>query len=88
MLKVEKFPWHEIPDDGGWKYGANLDYMKELSEYWVRDFDWNKHEAKINKYSNFKTNVENIDIHFIHEKGSGTKPNTIITYAWVAWISC
>jgi pimeloyl-ACP methyl ester carboxylesterase len=77
-LKVEKFPWHEIPDDGGWKYGANLDYMKELSEYWVRDFDWNKHEAKINKYSNFKTNVENIDIHFIHEKGSGSNPTPLL----------
>ena len=27
--KVKKYPWHEMPDDGGWQYGSNLDYMKE-----------------------------------------------------------
>ena len=26
--KVDKYPWHEMPDDGGWSYGANLGYMK------------------------------------------------------------
>jgi len=25
--KVKKYPWHEMPDDGGWEYGTNLDYM-------------------------------------------------------------
>ena len=27
--KVKKYPWHEMPNDGGWEYGTNLDYMKE-----------------------------------------------------------
>jgi len=31
--KVKKYPWHEMPDDGGWEYGTNLDYMKEISNY-------------------------------------------------------
>ena len=29
--RVAAYEWHEMPDDGGWAYGANLDYMKELS---------------------------------------------------------
>jgi len=29
--KVKKYPWHEMPNDGGWEYGTNLDYMKEIS---------------------------------------------------------
>ena len=29
--KVKKYPWHEMPDDGGWEYGTNLDYMKKIS---------------------------------------------------------
>ena len=33
-IKVANFPWHEMPDDGGWNYGTNLDYMKEISNYW------------------------------------------------------
>ena len=43
--KVKNYPWHEMPDDGGWKYGSNLDYMKEISNYWIKDFYWRKHEA-------------------------------------------
>jgi len=69
--RVSAFPWHEMPDDGGWDYGTNLDYMKELSDYWVSEFDWRKQEAHINRFSHFKVPIDGIDIHYIHEKGSG-----------------
>jgi len=76
--KVKNYPWHEMPDDGGWKYGSNLDYMKEISSYWIKDFDWRKHEAEINKFSNFITIVDDIEMHFIHEKGSGSTPTPLL----------
>ena len=76
--KVKNYPWHEMPEDGGWKYGSNLDYMKEISSYWIKDFDWRKHEAEINKFSNFTTVVEDIKMHFIHEKGSGSNPTPLL----------
>ena len=76
--KVKNYPWHEMPEDGGWKYGSNLDYMKEISSYWVKDFDWRKHEAEINKFSNFTTVVDDIEMHFIHEKGSGSNPTPLL----------
>ena len=76
--KVKKYPWHEMPKDHGWKYGTNLNYMKEISNYWVNDFDWNKHQEEINKFSNFISKVEEIDIHFIHEKGSGNNPTPLL----------
>jgi len=76
--KVKNYPWHEMPEDGGWKYGSNLDYMKDISSYWVKNFDWRKHEAEMNKFSNFKTIVDDIEIHFIHEKGSGSNPTPLL----------
>jgi len=81
--KVKNYPWHEMPEDGGWEYGTNLDYMKEFSTYWVNKFDWRKTEQQINKFKNFKSNIDGIDIHFIHEKGSGPNPKPLLlSHGW------
>ena len=81
--RVAEYRWHEMPDDGGWAYGANLDYMKELCAYWLDEFDWRKHEARINLYSHHMAEVDGVDLHFIHEKGSGPSPlPLIISHGW------
>ena len=81
--KVKNYPWHEMPDDGGWNYGTNLEYMKEISKYWVENFDWRETEKKINKFENFKSKIEGIDIHFIYEKGSGSNPKPLLlSHGW------
>jgi len=81
--RVEQFPWHEMPDDGGWTYGTNLDYMKELCAYWLDVFDWRKHEAEINQFTHYTTPIDGIDIHFIKESGSGPTPMAlIISHGW------
>ncbi|MEK9751962.1 MAG: epoxide hydrolase [Rhodospirillaceae bacterium] len=83
LKRVADFPWHEMPDDGGWAYGTNLDYMKELAAYWVAEYDWRKHEAELNRFDHFKTLVHGVDLHFIHEKGSGPAPlPLIISHGW------
>ena len=64
--KVAGYVWHEMPDDGGWAYGANLDYMKELCANWLDEFDWRAEEEKLNRFSHFTAPVDGIDIHFIH----------------------
>ena len=76
--KVKKYPWHDMPKIDGWEHGTNIDYIKEISNYWVKDFNWRTHESEINKFSNFTTKVDNIDIHFIHEKGSGANPTPLL----------
>lgn len=81
--RVRDYPWHEMPVDGGWDYGVNLDYMKDFCRYWVEDFDWRQQEAKINRFTHHKTPVDGIDIHYIHEKGSGPNPRPlIISHGW------
>ena len=76
--KIKSYPWSSIEDMDGWTHGTNKKYLKELCEYWVTDFKWKKHEKLINSFSNFKTNIEDIDIHFIEEKGSGKNPRPLL----------
>ena len=81
--QVVDYPWHEMPDDGGWAYGTPLGYMKELCAYWINEFDWRKQEAAINRFSHFIAPVEGIDLHFIQEKGDGPSPlPLIISHGW------
>ena len=47
--KVKNYPWHEMPNDGGWDYGTNIKYMRKISAYWVKKFNWRKHDIRQNK---------------------------------------
>ena len=81
--RVADYPWHEMPEDGGWAYGTNLDYLKEFCSYWVEKYDWRAHEEKINGFDHFTTPVDGIDIHFIREEGSGSAPMPLIlSHGW------
>ena len=55
-------------DGVGWDYGADLDYLKELVEYWRTEFDWRKQERKLNEFPQFATEIDGLDIHFIHAR--------------------
>ena len=86
--KVTGYVWHEMPVDGGWAYGANLDYMKELCAYWLAEFDWRAQEERLNRFSHFTAPVDGIDIHFIHERGSGPAPlPLLISHGWPGSVS-
>lgn len=81
--RVAAFPWHEMPVDGGWEYGANLEYMRELCAYWLAHYDWRKHEARINRFAHHKAVVDDLELHFIYEKGSGATPMPLlISHGW------
>ena len=81
--KIKDYPWNSIPDLEGWEHGTNKTYLKELCDYWINEFDWQKHQVEINKFQNFISNVDGTDIHFIKEKG--TSPNSkplLLMHGW------
>lgn len=57
----------------GFNYGTRDDYMKELVEYWSKDYDWKKQEDWMNSFDHFKTNIEGLNVHFIHSKPKNVK---------------
>jgi pimeloyl-ACP methyl ester carboxylesterase len=76
--KVKNYPWQSMPNVDHWEYGTSHKYLKEICDYWVKDFNWKIHEELINSFSNFKTNVDDIDLHFIKEVGSGDNPKPLL----------
>ena len=81
--RLETVRWPDQIPNSGWDYGSNLDYLKELVEYWRSGFDWRAQEAKLNLFHHFKSQVDGLDIHFIHERGKGPNPiPLVITHGW------
>ena len=63
--------------------GVQLEKIQELVRYWATKYDWRKGEARLNAYPQFITNIDGLDIHFIHVKSR--HPNAmplIITHGW------
>jgi pimeloyl-ACP methyl ester carboxylesterase len=82
----ERLARSRLPDaieGSGWSYGTDLAYLKELVAYWREKFDWREQERRLNAYEQFKTNIDGIDVHFIHRRS--TQPNALpllITHGW------
>lgn len=72
----------EIPESG-WRYGADLTYVRELVEYWRRDFDWRKQERKLNRFHQYRVRVDGVLLHYIHQPGVGPDPfPLILIHGW------
>jgi len=71
-----------------WAYGTNRAYLEELVAYWRDQYDWRKHEAEINRFAHYRTTIDGVPIHFIHEPGKGPKPIPLILshgWPWTFW---
>jgi pimeloyl-ACP methyl ester carboxylesterase len=79
-IAATQWPERELVPDA--TQGVQFATMKKLAEYWAK-YDWRKTEAKLNSYPQFVTNIDGVDIHFIHVKSKN--PNAlpvIVTHGW------
>ena len=63
-------------------------YLEEMVAYWRDQYDWRKHEAEINRFAHYRTTIDGVPIHFIHEPGKGPKPIPLILshgWPWTFW---
>ena len=70
-----------FPDEvegAGWSYGISLAYLKEVVDSWLHSYDWRTHEAALNRFAQFKAQVDGVGIHFIHERGKGPNPTPLL----------
>ena len=80
-LTATQWPDKETVTDAS--QGVQLATMKALVRYWDTDYDWRKVEAKLNSYPQFLTEIDGLDIHFIHVRSKHEKAlPIIITHGW------
>ena len=80
-IAATKWPEQETVTDAS--QGVQLATMQKLAHYWQTDYDWRKVEARLNALPQFITNIDGLDIHFIHVRSK--HPNAlplIITHGW------
>jgi pimeloyl-ACP methyl ester carboxylesterase len=80
-IAATRFPEKEaVADD---TQGVQLDTIRELMRYWATEHDWRKVEAKLNDYPHFVTEIDGLDIHFMHvrSKHESALP-LVVTHGW------
>ena len=70
-------------DGAGWTYGTSLGYLRELVAYWRDEFDWREQERQLNRFDHFKTEIDGLDVHFIHQRAADPDAlPLIVVHGW------
>ena len=80
-ILATRWPKKETVEDAS--QGVQLATIQRLATYWAKDYNWRRAESKLNSFPNFITNIDSLDIHFIHVRSK--HPNAlplIVTHGW------
>jgi len=80
-VAATRWPERETVPDAS--QGVQLSTMQKLADYWANEYDWRKIEARLNSLPNFITNIDGLDVHFIHVKSKHENALPIlVTHGW------
>ena len=80
-LEISRFPEKETTGD--WSQGVPLAYMKNMTGYWLKQYDFKRLETRLNRYENLITEIDGVDIHFMHIKSSNANAKPLLlTHGW------
>jgi microsomal epoxide hydrolase len=81
--KLGQVRWPDQMVGAEWEQGTELSYLQSLVAYWRDSFNWRQQEVELNRLAHFRSEVNGLSIHFIHERGVGPSPLPIIlTHGW------
>lgn len=80
-LRRTRWPEAECVDD--WSQGIPLAYTRDLAEYWAERYDWRAREQGLNRFDQYCTEIDGLDIHFIHQRSPHADAfPLVITHGW------
>jgi pimeloyl-ACP methyl ester carboxylesterase len=83
QTRLRNTRWVQPLKDDSWDYGTNVDYLKELVDYWQHEYKWREQEQELNRFSHFKNKIDDYNLHFIHQTGKGSNPiPLLLLHGW------
>ncbi len=75
--------WPETEPVADWSQGVPLAWIQDMCRYWGDEYDWRAREARLNRFDQFVTTIDGLDVHFVHQRSPhpDAKP-IVITHGW------
>lgn len=81
--RLDRTRWQEREPVEDWSQGARLDKVRTLCEHWRTAYDWRRCEAQLNSWGQFKTQLDGLDIHFLHIRSPHANAlPMLMTHGW------
>lgn len=80
-LVSARWPEEEVVDD--WSQGVPSLWLRQVCDYWAHDYDWRARETALNRFDQFMTELDGLDIHFIHQRSPHLQAHPLLmTHGW------
>jgi epoxide hydrolase len=80
-LARTRWPEAETVDD--WGQGAPLGWIQDMCRYWAEGYDWRARESLLNRFDQYVTSLDGLDIHFVHQRSPHAEARPlVITHGW------
>jgi pimeloyl-ACP methyl ester carboxylesterase len=81
--RIRRARWPEPATAPGWEQGVPVDHLREFCRYWAEDYDWTAAEARLNRFPQFRTEIDGLGLHFLHVRSAhpGAVP-LLMTHGW------
>lgn len=81
--RLDNTRWPEPETVSNWSQGVPLTHLQVLLRYWRNDYDWRRCEARLNSLGQFRTRIDDVDIHFLHVPSANPDAlPLLLTHGW------
>ncbi|AOS61992.1 epoxide hydrolase family protein [Actinoalloteichus hymeniacidonis] len=81
--RIARTRWPSPAPGAAWEQGTDAAYLREMLDHWAHRFDWRATEAELNRFPQFRMDLDGVPIHFVHQRAAhGPGIPLILTHGW------
>lgn len=81
--RLSNVRWPDDLDNSDWRYGTPREYLEPFVRYWLTEYDWRSHEARMNQFEHYRVEIDGVVVHYLRRPGKGPSPMPLLlTHGW------